>query len=107
MTRAVRRGSQHRAHDRRRTFASLLYALGEDPGVVMDETGHTDPGLALRVYRQSMRRDGNEKAALRRLGEGSVLAANGSTSENGRASDADREPDRTAQTPIESRILPE
>jgi integrase len=53
----------------RRTFASVLYALGEDPGVVMDEMGHTDPGLALRVYRQSMRRDEDEKAALRRLVE--------------------------------------
>lgn len=43
-------------HSLRRTFASVLYALGEDPGVVMDEMGHTDPALALRVYRQSMRR---------------------------------------------------
>jgi hypothetical protein len=54
-----------------------------------------------------MRRDENEKAALRRRCEGSVLAANGSTSENGGASDPDREPDRTAQTPIESGISPE
>ena len=44
----------------RRTFASLLYAIGEDPGVVIDEMGHTDPGLALRIYRQSMRRDDDE-----------------------------------------------
>ena len=42
-------------HSLRRTFASVLYAIGEDPGVVMDEMGHTDPGLALRVYRQAMR----------------------------------------------------
>jgi integrase len=76
----------------RRTFASVLYALGEDPGVVMDEMGHTDPGLALRVYRQSMRRDEDEKAALRRLVEGKpqrrrkdrrVSAAIGSSEENG------------------------
>jgi integrase len=33
-------------HSLRRTFASLLYALGEDPGIVMDEMGHTDPALA-------------------------------------------------------------
>jgi integrase len=57
-------------HSLRRTFCSLLYALGEDPGVVMDEMGHADPGLALRVYRQSMRRGEDEKAALRRLVEG-------------------------------------
>ena len=54
-------------HSLRRTFCSLLYALGEDPGVVMDEMGHTDPGLALRVYRQAMRRGDGEKAALRAL----------------------------------------
>ena len=53
----------------RRTFASILYALGEDPGVVMDEMGHTDPALSLRVYRQSMRRGEDEKQALRALVE--------------------------------------
>ena len=57
-------------HSLRRTFASVLYALGEDPGVVMDEMGHTDPGLALRVYRQAMRRDDGEKVRLRALVEG-------------------------------------
>jgi integrase len=54
-------------HSLRRTFCSLLYALGEDPGTVMDEMGHTDPALALRVYRQAMRRGKDEKAALRAL----------------------------------------
>jgi hypothetical protein len=57
-------------HSLRRTFASILYAIGEDPGVVMDEMGHTDPALAVRVYRQSMRRGDDEKAALRRLVDG-------------------------------------
>jgi integrase len=59
-------------HSLRRTFASVLYALGEDPGVVMDEMGHTDPSLALRVYRQTMRRDVGEKARLRALIEGAI-----------------------------------
>lgn len=31
----------------------------------MDEIGHTDPALAMRVYRKTMRRGGEEKAALR------------------------------------------
>jgi integrase len=61
-------------HSLRRTFASVLYALGEDPGVVMDEMGHTHPGLALRIYRQAMRRDEGERARLRALVEGSELA---------------------------------
>ena len=56
-------------HSLRRTFASILYAIGEDPGVVMDEMGHTDPGLALRVYRQAMRRGEDEKDRLRALVE--------------------------------------
>jgi integrase len=57
-------------HSLRRTFASVLYALGEDPGVIMDEMGHTDPALALRVYRQAMRRGDDEKRKLRALVEG-------------------------------------
>jgi len=57
-------------HSLRRTFASVLYALGEDPGVVMDEMGHTDPALALRVYRQAMRCGEDEKQALRALVDG-------------------------------------
>jgi integrase len=57
-------------HSLRRTFASILYAIGEDPGVVMDEMGHTDPGLALRVYRQAMRRGEGDKASLRVLVDG-------------------------------------
>jgi integrase len=61
-------------HSLRRTFCSLLYALGEDPGTVMDEMGHTDPALALRVYRQSMRRGEDEKAQMRALVEGRVWA---------------------------------
>jgi integrase len=64
-------------HSRRRTFCSLLYALGEDPGVVMDEMGHTDPALALRVYRQAMRRGEDEKAQLRALVEGAEVAVIG------------------------------
>jgi len=32
--------------------------------------GHTDPGLALRVYRHAMRRGEGEKAKLRALAEG-------------------------------------
>ena len=41
----------------------------------MDEMGHTDPALALRVYRQAMRRGGDEKAALQALVEGVALEA--------------------------------
>ena len=73
-------------HSLRRTFASVLYALGEDPGVVMDEMGHTDPALALRVYRQTMRRGDDEKAQLRALVEGGEMAVIGSRGEMADAS---------------------
>ncbi len=68
-------------HSLRRTFCSLLYALGDDPGTVMDEMGHTDPALALRVYRQSMRRGEDEKARMQALVEGGAWANMGERSE--------------------------
>lgn len=45
-------------HKLRHTFASILVALGVDPGSVMDQLGHTDRGFTLRVYCHGMRRDG-------------------------------------------------
>ncbi|MGZ6563287.1 MAG: tyrosine-type recombinase/integrase [Solirubrobacteraceae bacterium] len=54
-------------HKVRHTFASLLVALGVDPGSVMDQLGHTDPTFTLRVYRHGMRRDEQSKRALREL----------------------------------------
>jgi integrase len=57
-------------HSLRRTFCSILYACGEDSGVAMDDMGHTNPALALSVYRQSMRRGEDEKRRLRALVEG-------------------------------------
>jgi integrase len=46
-------------HSLRRTFASVLYALGESPPRVMAQMGHTSPSLALAIYaRQMDRRDG-------------------------------------------------
>ncbi len=69
-------------HSLRRTFCSLLYALGEPAPVVMAEMGHTDPGLALAVYAQAMRRGEDETARLRELVEGGVLANSGQRDEN-------------------------
>jgi integrase len=57
-------------HSLRRTFASLLYALGEPPTEVMAEMGHTTPGLALRIYAQTMRHGEDERAKLAALVEG-------------------------------------
>jgi hypothetical protein len=68
----------------------LLYALGEDPGVMI-EMGHTDPALALRVYRQAMRRDEGEKAQLQALVEGGIVAVGGRREENRPAESVDAE----------------
>ena len=68
-------------HGLRRTFASVLYALGESPAEVMAQLGHTDPGLALRIYARAMRHDENEKAQLRALVDGAHWAAMGSETE--------------------------
>jgi integrase len=58
------RGTPHKL---RHTFASILVALGVDPGSVMDQLGHTDPGFTLRVYRHGMRRDTAAKERVRVL----------------------------------------
>jgi integrase len=45
-------------HKLRHTFASILIAVGVDPG------GHSDPGFTLRLYRHSMRRNADARASL-------------------------------------------
>jgi integrase len=77
----------------RRTFASLLYALGHDPVYVMQQMGHTDPKLALRIYAQAMRRGDDEKASLKALVDGADWAQLG-TNRPERLST-----ERTSQTP--------
>jgi hypothetical protein len=69
----------------------VLYALGEDPGVVMDEMGHTDHALALRVYRQAMRRGEDEKAAIRALVEGAEWAHAGIRGEKSTSEEVERQ----------------
>ncbi len=68
-------------HSLRRTFASVLYALGETPPVAMAEMGHTSPALVLRIYAQAMRRGEDERARLGALIEGAQLADIGSRGE--------------------------
>jgi integrase len=54
-------------HSLRHTSASLLVGLGEDPGYVMDQMGHTDPTFTLRVYRKAIKRRDGEPDLLRAL----------------------------------------
>jgi Phage integrase family len=54
-------------HSLRRTFASLLFALGEPPTYVMSQMGHTTPGLTLALYAREMNRRDGERHRLRAL----------------------------------------
>jgi integrase len=54
-------------HKLRHTYASILVAVGVDPGSVMDQIGHTDPGFTLRVYRHGMIRETQAREDLSRL----------------------------------------
>ena len=52
-------------HSLRRTFASLLVALGRDPAVVMRQMGHTSPQMTLGVYAAAMQWTDDERERLR------------------------------------------
>jgi len=69
-------------HSLRRTFASILVALGEDPAYVMAQMGHTDPSLTLRVYAQQMRRRDGERDRLRALVNGDEWVPSGANAPN-------------------------
>jgi integrase len=75
-------------HKLRHTFASVLIACGEDPISVMAQLGHTDPSFTLRVYTHSMSRDPGERARLKALVKGELLAAQQSAYNPPKALDA-------------------
>jgi hypothetical protein len=55
------------ASERIDASTKIKLALGVDPGSVMGQLGHTDPGFTLRVYRHGMRRDRAAQEYLRVL----------------------------------------
>lgn len=57
-------------HGLRRTFASLLVALGRDPAVFMAQMGHTTANLTLSVYAKAMYSKDGERERLRALVDG-------------------------------------
>jgi integrase len=75
-------------HDLRRTFASLLFAVGETPPYVMAQMGHTTANLTLSIYARQMDRRDGEPERLRALVEGRDWVAAGSTDTH-RADDED------------------
>jgi integrase len=59
-------------HSLRRTYASLMFALGRPAPVVMEQLGHTDARLTLRVYARAMRQSPEERDSLKALVEGLI-----------------------------------
>jgi integrase len=57
-------------HALRRTFASVLVALGHDPRYVMDQIGHSNPTVTLGIYAQVMGVSDKDRGRLRALVEG-------------------------------------
>jgi integrase len=64
-------------HGLRRTFCSLLVALGKDPAYVMRQMGHTDPTVTLGIYAQVMEAAHEDRGRLAGLvgGEEPATAA--------------------------------
>lgn len=76
-------------HSLRRLYASLRFALGDDPVYVAAQLGHTEPGFSMKVYASAVRR--RERligAALREFDAALEWAAMGS----GEPISADSEP---------------
>jgi integrase len=57
-------------HSLRRTYASILAALGEPMPSVIRQLGHTDPSLTLRIYAHDMARGEDERERLKAVVEG-------------------------------------
>ena len=67
-------------HGLRRTFASVLYALGETPPRVMEQLGHATPQLALAIYAKAMtRREGEAERLAVLVGREREITGNGET----------------------------
>lgn len=70
-------------HSLRRTFCSILLAIGEDPSYVMSQMGHTDPSFTLRVYAQLMRDRSGESQRIKALVNATDWAPLGTKAEIG------------------------
>jgi integrase len=68
-------------HALRRTFGSLLIALGKDPAYVMAQMGHTSPTMTLGLYAQVMNVSEADRQRLRASVDGGYLAVAGSGSD--------------------------
>jgi integrase len=77
-------------HALRRTCTSIRLAIGEDPRYVMDQMGHSDPNVTLRIYAKVMQRRDGERERLRVLVQGADSAQIGTNGESHGAASAAR-----------------
>ena len=79
-------------HAMRRTFISLLLAIGEDVPYVMGQVGHVDPKVTLSIYAQVMFRGEGEREHLEALVNGSDWAPLGTSAQSAPLEAADEVP---------------
>jgi hypothetical protein len=88
-------------HSLRRTFISLLLAIGEDVPYVMRQAGHLVPKVTLAIYARVMFRGDGERERLRALVEGSHGAQVG-TNPDLEGSEAESELTEESENPADS-----
>lgn len=81
-------------HKPRRTYASRLVALGNDPASTMAQLGHSDPAFTLCVYTHVTRREPAERDQLRLVVEGCYPGLDWTLSGTLRPDRSDPSPDR-------------
>jgi integrase len=86
-------------HSLRRTFASLLFAVGEAPPYVMAQMGHTTANLTLTLYARHMDRRDGERERLEALVNGAMLDTKGTGAQSGDDPEREKEPSVTANRP--------
>jgi hypothetical protein len=84
-------------HSLRRTFASLLFAIGETPPYVMAQMGHATANLTLAIYARQMDRRDGEPERLKVLVNGAPFYRTG-----GSHSDANERTEDNRGTPASS-----
>jgi integrase len=87
-------------HSLRRTFASLLFAIGEPPPWVMRQMGHTTPALTLAIYAREMDRRDGEPERLKALVEGAEWAPAGTSAAGVDRADSNAAGESTARTTL-------
>ena len=76
----------------RRTFISLLLAIGEDVPYVMGQVGHADPKVTLSIYAQVMFRGEGERERLDALVNGVEPVSMGTGAQSTLFGPSEREP---------------